>query len=130
MISLNQITPEQLSAIAGILLSLLTFYIPRFGPWYSAQSGQTKAQLMGAFIVVAGVGSFALAYFNIGPFTLGTNVQFWPAAWALLLTVAAALIGNQATFTLVNKMRAPASLAAINAHGAFEVADPIGPTRS
>lgn len=129
MITLNQISAEQLSTVAGVVISLLAFYLPRVGPWYNAQPAQVKAQVMGAAVISVGLISFLLAYFNIGPFTLGANVPAGQAVWSLLLTIFSALVSNQSTFVLMSKLQQP-SLAAINAHGAVEVADPIGDTRA
>ena len=99
------ITSEQLAMVAGLLVSVGAFYIPRLGPWYNAQDGQVKAQLMGAAIVLVGCGSFVLAIFCVGPLCLPPPIDWGNALWHLGLTIVSALISNQSLFKIVKAAR-------------------------
>ncbi len=103
------ITAEKLSLVAGILVSLAAFYLPIVGPWYEKQEAKTKAQIMGLAIILTGAGSFILAFYCVGPFCLPQPIDLPNQVWALVLTIASALISNQGTYMLVRKLHARAA---------------------
>lgn len=98
-------TPQQISLVAGVLLSLVAFYFPGVGPRYEKLGSQEKAQLMGAAIIVVGLASFLLAYYCIGPACLLKPVDLPDAAWELALAIFSALASNQATYLLARKLQ-------------------------
>jgi hypothetical protein len=99
------VTPEQLSLVAGVLISLLAFYLPVIGPKYEALGSQAKAQVMGLAIIVVGAASYVLAWFCIGPLCLVQPVDFPSSLWQLGLTIFSALAANQGTYVLVRKLK-------------------------
>jgi hypothetical protein len=89
-------TPEQLGAIAGVILSLAMEYIPAFQRWYDQFDAAGKARVMGALLVVAALGSFGLSCVNLFALVPCTT----QGALDLLSVLIVALMANQATFML------------------------------
>ena len=87
---------EQLGAIAGVILSLFVAYIPKVKDWYDAQSGQVKAQVMGALLLVSAAAVFGLSCANLYDLVPCTV----EGAKELVGILIAALVANQATFVL------------------------------
>ena len=54
-------SPEYLSSLAGILISLLASYLPGFSPWFGNLDPNFKRLIMLVFLVVAAVGSYGVA---------------------------------------------------------------------
>lgn len=88
---------EQLAAIAGVILSLALAYLPKVKDWYDAKDGATKAQIMGALLVVSALGVFGLSCANLYPLVACT-VQ---GAKDLLSILIVALMANQASFLML-----------------------------
>jgi hypothetical protein len=87
-------TPEQLAAIAGIVLSLAFSYIPGLSQWYDTLDGDHKRLIMlGSLFVVAG-GALGLSCINL----LAVFACTWAGAWQALLLFLSAAIANQMTF--------------------------------
>lgn len=99
------ITSEQLSLVAGVVLSLLAFYLPILGPKYEALDPKAKAQVMGLAIIIVGAVSFGLAYFCVGPFCMARPVDLPNELWQLAMTIITALVANQGTYVLVRKLQ-------------------------
>lgn len=93
-------TADTLAATAGILLSLVFSYIPKFSTWYGLKEDATKRLIMlGALVVVSGV-AFGLACSGMAadfglPLTCDKT-----GAIALLRSFAVAAIANQTTYAL------------------------------
>lgn len=84
------ITPEQLAAVAGIILSVAVQYIPSLAPWYDTQGPTTKRGLMLAALLVAAVG--------VTVWQCRGDGACYAANWETALTAfVSALIANQAT---------------------------------
>jgi hypothetical protein len=89
-------TIEQLGAIAGIVLSLAIAYIPPFANWYNQKTAPQKAQIMAGFLILTAIGVFAYGCIpaSLVPCTLA-------GAKELVAVLIAALVANQATFSLL-----------------------------
>jgi hypothetical protein len=98
-----EMTVEQLSQYAGVVLSLALAYIPKLAEWYAAKDAQAKARIMGGLLVLTAVGIFALACAHIAG-DLGLGVACDKASLMQLVQILlSALIANQATFLLAVK---------------------------
>jgi len=96
-------TVEQLSHIAGILLSLAIAYIPGIADWYAKKDTRSKAGIMALLLIVVSVGIFALACAHLVA-NIGLGVTCDKAsAIQLVQILIAALIANQAAFLLLVK---------------------------
>ena len=84
------ITPEQLAAVAGIIISLAVQYVPSLAPWYDAQGPTTKRGLMLAALFVAAVG--------VTVWQCRGDGACYAANWeTVLVAFVTAVIANQAT---------------------------------
>jgi hypothetical protein len=93
-------TPEYLSSVAGILLSLAFAYTPGLREWYDAQVPQRKAQVMAlALILVAGV-LFGYACVQLATLTGADITCDVPGAVSVIKVLIAALVANQAAYLL------------------------------
>jgi hypothetical protein len=88
---------QELGAIAGIILSLGIAYIPYFANKYNQLDQAGKARVMGALLVVSALGVFGLGCANL----LGFVPCTIDGAKTLLGVLIAALVANQATFSLL-----------------------------
>jgi hypothetical protein len=94
-------TSQQLSAIAGIVLSLAFFYIPGLNDWYNKQPSQTKSLIMLGVMVLTAAGAYGLAclqWFEI-PITCDQK-----GLMGLLESLVIAIVTNQSTYTIVRKL--------------------------
>jgi hypothetical protein len=91
-------TPESLSIIAGILLSLAASYLPGFSAWFAALDATYKRLLMLACLAAAAAASFGLACIPGSPLATVTCDQ--PGAWTIAQAFVAAAIANQTTYLL------------------------------
>jgi hypothetical protein len=57
--------PELLASIAGLILSLLFSYAPKFATWYNPLDGTKKRLIMLGLLVVVALGTFGLSCANI-----------------------------------------------------------------
>jgi hypothetical protein len=87
-------TPEQLAAIAGIVLSLAFSYIPGLKDWYDKQTGDYKRLIMLGSLFVVAAGALGLSCANL----LAVFACTWAGAWQALLLFLSAAIANQMTF--------------------------------
>lgn len=91
------VTPEQLGAFAGILLSLIFAYVPGAKTWYNAKTGEQRALIMLGLLLLVTLGIFGLSC--VAPTYLPFAVACTQAgAWELLFVFVAALVANQGTF--------------------------------
>ena len=86
-------TPDQLSALAGILLSLALAYVPGLAEWYAGLEGRAKRLVMVGLLLTAAGGALAYQCRSIA--------ACYTAGWEQLLSAfIAALVANQATYLL------------------------------
>ena len=93
-------TVEQLSQIAGVVLSLALAYVPKLAEWYAVKDAKAKARIMGGLLIVTAVSIFALACAKlIGDIAFGVSCD-QASAIQLVQILITALVANQATFLL------------------------------
>ena len=96
-------TPELLSSLAGITLSLLFSYIPGLSSWYETLSATYKRLVMLAILAFTSLTAFGLAclgwlpYFNL---ELACNQK---GGVELLTAFVLALVANQSTYLITPK---------------------------
>lgn len=90
-------TAEILSSAAGVVLSLLFSYIPKFSDWYDKLEGNYKRLIMLAALLVTAAGTFGLAC--TGKFDIAVACDVDGAIGMFELFVYAA-IANQAAYKL------------------------------
>jgi hypothetical protein len=91
-------TSDQLSAGAGIVLSLACSYIPGLREWFAGQDSDRKRLLMLVALLVVTFGAFLLTCAGV---LGGTAVQCsQKSAIDLFWAFVAALIANQAAFLI------------------------------
>ena len=86
-------TAEQLSVLAGSILSLVFSYVPGVAPWYAKQVPTRKRGIMALLLVLVSVR--VMLYDCQG--NAACLAADWPKAVSVLF---AALVSNQATFLL------------------------------
>ena len=92
---------EQLAAIAGIVLSLVFFYVPGLKDWYEKQTSQIKSLVMlGSLVLVAG-GAFGLACLKWVEVAVTCDTA---GALGLVKALIAAIVANQATYVIFRKI--------------------------
>jgi hypothetical protein len=88
-----ELSPEHLSALAGLLLSLLFSYVPGLSTWYDAQGPTTKRLIMLGLLLVVALGSLL--------YRCRTDAACFGVEWeAYLAAFIAALITNQAAASI------------------------------
>lgn len=90
-------TPELLSRIAGIVLSLALAYVPGVSTWYNALSSQLKVTVMGALLILASVGALLAHCGGVETACLQANLPTFLAA------LIAALTANQSAYIFLVK---------------------------
>ena len=96
-------SPQTLSTIAAIALSLAFSYIPGLSGWYERLDGIAKRLLMLIIVVCVAVGAFGLACAGWGA-DLGLELSCdQPGAIALLQSLVLALVANQSTYLITPK---------------------------
>jgi hypothetical protein len=96
-------TPEELGAIAALVLSLAMSYIPGLKEWYAGQSGEHKALIMLGLLVLVSGGAFGLACAGMYPELVCDQAGLM----GLIKVFVVALIANQSAYTISRKI-APA----------------------
>lgn len=92
------ITSTELTAAAGILLSLAFSYIPRLNTWYAAKTPETKRAIMLGLIVVIGLATFGIACAGwAADFGIRTTCDR-AGAIGLIQAVVVAAVANQTAF--------------------------------
>jgi len=94
-------TQLELSALAGIVTSLLFSYIPGLREWFEPLAGDTKRllQLSVAFVVAWAV--FGLSCFDV----LSTFTCDWPGILEVARLIVAFLIANQTAYSLTPRSK-------------------------
>ena len=90
------LTPETLSMIAGVLLTLLFSYVPGLAPWFQTLAPEKKSLLMLGLLVLVSAGAFGLACAGWISGLACTAVELKRLIWCLLL----AIIANQAVYKI------------------------------
>ena len=89
----------QLSAIAGLILSLAFSYIPGLNTWFGALVAQQKQLIMGGLLIVIAAVIFGLGCAGLAP--SGVTVECTTAgAYGFIQIVIAALVANQSTYLI------------------------------
>ncbi|OGO37542.1 MAG: hypothetical protein A2W35_08940 [Chloroflexi bacterium RBG_16_57_11] len=94
------LTPELLSAIAGILLSLLASYLPGFSAWFDRLTGIHKRLVMLGLLLLSAAGIVGLSCAGVGqafglPAACDQN-----AAILVIQAFLLALVTNQSTYVI------------------------------
>lgn len=97
-------TPELLSSIAAIVLSLVFSYFPKLNTWYAEKPEDFKKLTMLVMIAVVAGASFSLACAGIADDIFGLQLQCDQAtALSLVQSFILAVAGNQTVFALTPK---------------------------
>lgn len=97
-------TADVLSGMSGVALSLIFAYLPGVKPWFIKQSGEIKRLIMlVCLLLIAGVIFGLSCYGWIDGAGIDAVSCDKVGAWALLRAFLAALVANQATFTIIPK---------------------------
>lgn len=96
-------TPEYLSSIAGVILSILASYLPVFSSWFDALSPNLKRLLMLGLLALASIGCYALACLGLAESFAIPLVCSEAGAVELFKAFLAAVIANQAAYMLSPK---------------------------
>lgn len=92
-----------LAAIAGIILSLFFGYVPGLAEWFDGLQAAYKRLIMAVLILLVAAGSVGIACAGYATL-LGVPVTCDQAGFVATIQAAvAALIANQATYTLFKK---------------------------
>lgn len=92
-------TPEQLAALAGTLLSLAFSYIPGLAPWFDELEPTRKRLIMAVLLAV--VAAIALGMSCVGWISAEASAACTQGgALQLVTTYIAALVANQATYAI------------------------------
>lgn len=101
------VSPELLTLVAGVILSLLFSYVPGVNTWYAAQSDEYKKLFMLILLAVTAGGIFALACGGVLPELFGLAVTCdQTGALGLVQAFLYALIANQSAYKLTPQTRA------------------------
>jgi hypothetical protein len=96
-------TAEQISAVAGVILSLLFSYMPGLKDWFASLDGTYKRLVMIGLMLVVALAAFGLSCGGLGA-QFGVSISCTQeGAIGLLLAFVAALVGNQAMFLVSPK---------------------------
>ena len=96
-------TPELLSSIVAILLSLAASYLPGFSDWYASLAPTAKRLVMLVLLAITSALSLALACAGYAQ-PAGISLTCDQAGGiALFKSFVAALVANQATFAITPK---------------------------
>lgn len=96
-------TPEILSSLAGILLSLLASYLPGFSPWFDNLLPNYKRLFMLLLIFAAAVASLGVSCAGWGDLVDPMVACTQAGAVGLIKAFLAALIANQAAYLISPK---------------------------
>ena len=85
-----------ITAIAGIVLSLLFSYVPGLNTWYYKQDKQAQGLVMAGILFLVVASLYGLGCSNlIGGFSCG-----FPSIWKLLGLFIQSLVANQVTYAI------------------------------
>jgi hypothetical protein len=106
-------TPSLIAALAGVVISLVASYVPRFSAWFAAQTSQTKALIMLAANALAALLIFGFGCLGWGDLVGGSVTCDQSGAMELLKLFAGSILAGQATYLLTPTP--PAKIAAMQA---------------
>lgn len=89
-------TAEQISAIAGVMLSLAFSYLPGLAPRFDRLEPTVKRLVMAVLLLGVSAGVFGLSC--AGVISAATCTQ--AGAWSVVNVFIAALVANQATYLI------------------------------
>lgn len=93
-------TSEQISALAGVVLSLAFSYVPGLSDWFGELRSEYKRLLMAGLMLVVAAAAYGLTCAG----WLETAIVCDEAGvMALVWAYIAALVANQATYTLTRR---------------------------
>jgi len=92
-------TADQLSAIAGIVLSLVFSYVPGISDWFEALEKKYKQALMGVLLIVVAGTIFGLSCGGV----VDVVVCDKAGALGLVVVLIEALVANQAIYLITKK---------------------------
>lgn len=90
---------ELISAIAGIILSLVFEFVPGFEKWYGGLDAQFKRLFMVAALFLVVAGAFGLSCAGLLAWFPCTGAGVWSAVQAFI----AALVANQSVHLVFKK---------------------------
>jgi hypothetical protein len=97
-------SPQSISTITAVILSLAFSYIPGLSAWYKLLHGTQKRLLMLCLLVLVAGGAFGLACAGWGEdFGLKLTCD-QPGAITLLQSLVLALAANQSTYLITPKI--------------------------
>lgn len=94
---------ETISAISGVILSLMFAYVPHIKDWFAGLDGTYKRLVMALVLLVAAGGSLLLSCWEILDLVSCDKVGIV----ALVQAYIAALVTNQATYSLAVRPSQP-----------------------
>jgi len=89
-------TSEELAMVAGIILSLISSYVPKVSDWYAKRNATEKRLIMAVLLLVVAGGAFGLSCAKIVLAVACTR----EGALGLVYSFIFALIANQATYAI------------------------------
>lgn len=90
------LTPESLSMISGVILSLAFSYIPGLNAWYGSLDATVKRLIMAGILFLTAAVIFGLACAGILSGVACDKAGLIDVIWAFILAVTA----NQATYAI------------------------------
>ncbi len=96
-------TSEEIAAVAGVVLSLFFFYVPKVGPWYERLNQADKIKVMGAGIVLVGIAAFLFSCYEVIQVGISCDAYGFKQ---VVVNIVYALMANQGTYTLFRKLQA------------------------
>ncbi len=101
---MDQVSVETLSALAGIVLSLVFSYAPGVQSWFDGLAPNQKRLVMLGALAAVSLGLFGLACYGKAPFTTGVSCTE-QGAWELMYLFVSAALANQSTYLLSPKKK-------------------------
>lgn len=92
-------TAAVLAGFAGVLLSLLLSYVPKFGPWFNALANDRKVMINGVLLVLVSAGAYGLGCAGLAPALHLAVSCDTPGLITMLGALLSALMANQVTYT-------------------------------
>ena len=90
---------EQLTILAGVLLSLILAYFPGLEAKYNGLDGKKQALIMLGLLLAVSIGVFAISCAGLEPLVACTQ----EGVWGLVGLFVTALVTNQATYLVAVK---------------------------
>lgn len=101
----DDMTPEVLSLVAGIVLSLMFSYIPKMNTWYAVQSEEVKKLIMLGLLLVVAAAVYGLSCAGYLPeaYAVACGEQ---GIVVLVQAFILAAVANQTAYKLTPQLRA------------------------